>query len=71
LEQDARENPKSADDRFVLAYLYLAMGYNDAAVKFFDQLHTLLPNDQLTSQLLAALRPQPQGKDGVPEPGTG
>jgi tetratricopeptide (TPR) repeat protein len=71
LERAARNNPESANDRFLLAYHYLVMGHNDAAAKIFDQVHALLPNDQLTNQLLAALRPQPQGKDGMPEPGTG
>jgi tetratricopeptide (TPR) repeat protein len=71
LEFDARENRKSSDDRFVLAYHYLVMGHNEAAVKMFDQLHALLPDDQLTTQLLAALRPLPHGKDDIPQPGTG
>jgi tetratricopeptide (TPR) repeat protein len=71
LEADARENLKSADDRFVLAYHYLVMGHHDAAEKVLDQVHALLPDDQLTTQLLAALRPQPQGKDGAPQPSAG
>jgi tetratricopeptide (TPR) repeat protein len=71
LERDARENLKSANDRFVLAYHYLVTGHNDAAARTFDQVHALLPDDQLTTQLLAALRPPPQGKDSVPQPGTG
>jgi hypothetical protein len=71
LEHDVKENRKSSADQFVLAYHYLVMGYNDAAAKLLDQVHALLPDDQLATQLLAALRPQPQGKDAMPQPGTG
>jgi hypothetical protein len=68
LEADARTNPKSVNDRFVLAYHYLVSGYNDVAVKELEQVHALLPDDQLTTQLLAALRPPP-GNDSAPRPG--
>jgi hypothetical protein len=71
LEADARHNRNSSDDRFVLAYHYLVMGHNDAAIKELEQVHVLLPDDQLTLQLVAALKPPAQGKDGAPEPGKG
>ena len=71
LEVAAKDNPSSADDRFVLAYHYLVMGYNEDAAKRFEQVHALVPDDQLTTQLLAALKPQSPDKSDMPQPGTG
>jgi len=70
LEADAKKNAQSADDRFVLAYHYLVLGQNDAAAKALEQVTKLLPKDQLSEQLLAALKPKP-ADDGRPAPGTG
>jgi tetratricopeptide (TPR) repeat protein len=69
LEHAAKANPSLADERFVLAYHYLVMGYNDDAAKKLDQVHALLPDDKLTAQLLAALRSHPDGKENKPQPG--
>jgi hypothetical protein len=71
LEAATRSNPKSPDDHFVLAYHYLVTGHNDAAVKQLEQVHALLPNDQLTTQLLTALKPPAEGNDGAPQPSAG
>jgi TolA-binding protein len=58
LEAHAKENAKAADDRFVLAYHYLTLGQAEAAVKALEQVHTLLPSDQLSAELLKALKPK-------------
>jgi hypothetical protein len=71
LELHGKENPRSADDCFLLAYYYLVMGYKDAAANMLDRVRVLLPDDQLSAQLLAALRPQPHRTENMPQPGTG
>jgi hypothetical protein len=70
LEAHAKANRESADDRFVLAYHYLVLGQNDAAIRELEQVTKLQPKDQLSAQLLAALKPKP-ADDGRPTPGTG
>ena len=70
LEAHAKANAQSADDRFVLAYHYLVLGQNDAAARELEQVTKLLPKDQLSAQLLAALKPKPS-EDGRPAPGVG
>jgi tetratricopeptide (TPR) repeat protein len=70
LEAHSKANPQSADDRFVLAYHYLVLGQNDAAARELEQVTKLLPKDQLSAQILAALKPKPSD-DGRPTPGAG
>jgi hypothetical protein len=55
LEQYSRENPKSAESHFLLAYHYLTAGNTDAALREFKNVVSLNPNDQLSAQLLASL----------------
>jgi tetratricopeptide (TPR) repeat protein len=71
LETHARENPKSPDDRFVLAYHYLVLGQNSAAIKALEQLQVLIPKDQLVAQILTALKSSPPQRSDAPGPGTG
>jgi tetratricopeptide (TPR) repeat protein len=71
LEAHAKQNRQSADERFVLAYHYLVTAQPDAAVKVLEQVHRLLPDDQLSAQILAALKPKPQGAEDAPRAGTG
>jgi hypothetical protein len=47
------------------------MGYNEDAIRKLEEVHALLPEDQLTTQLLAELKPQRQSTEGLPQPGTG
>jgi hypothetical protein len=68
LEADARDNPKSAEDRFVLAYHYLALGQTDAAVKELEKVTRLQPGDKLSAQILSALKPKPASGDAPPAP---
>jgi TolA-binding protein len=56
LEAHTRANPKSADDHFVLAYHYLVMGKTDNAIKMLERVTNLLPKDQLSAQILSALK---------------
>jgi len=58
LEAHAKANPKATDDRLVLAYHYLAMGQTDPAIKMLEQVSSLLPNDQLSAEILQALKPK-------------
>jgi tetratricopeptide (TPR) repeat protein len=66
LEADARDKPKSADDRFVLAYHYFVLGQTDAAAKQLEAVTQLQPGDKLSAQMLAALKPKPAGSDDRP-----
>jgi hypothetical protein len=42
---------------FLLAYQYMTMGHLDAAVSMWERVARLLPEDELTTQLLDAFRP--------------
>jgi tetratricopeptide (TPR) repeat protein len=55
LESYVREHPTSADARFVQGYHYLMLGHNDAAVKALQKVTELVPQDQLSAQLVKAL----------------
>lgn len=55
LEQYSRQNPKSAEAHFLLAYQYLTCGHNDAAAKEFKEVMSLNSKDQLSAQLYASL----------------
>jgi tetratricopeptide (TPR) repeat protein len=70
LEAAAKENPKAADDRFVLAYQYLVLGQSDPAVKALEQVIQLQPEDKLSTEIVKALKPKPAGKDDRPKAST-
>jgi tetratricopeptide (TPR) repeat protein len=55
LEEYRKQNPKSAEAHFLLAYHYLTCGHTDAAAKEFKEVISLNPKDQLSAQLLASL----------------
>jgi tetratricopeptide (TPR) repeat protein len=57
LEAYVRENPEDAAAAFLLAYHYMTMGHLDAAVSMWERVARLLPEDELTTQLLDAFRP--------------
>ena len=78
LEQYVKENPASAEAKFVLAYHYLTCGYAESAKKQYEAVLKLLPNDQLSAQMLkllsdpakdAASTPTPQPPDAPPAEG--
>src|SRR5262249_34746526 len=60
LEDDAVAKPRSAPDRFVLAYHYLTQGHNAAAVGVLRQVVALKPDDTLSAKLLNQLSPPAQ-----------
>ena len=65
LEAYQRANPKSPEANFVLGYHYLVMGHLDVAIKKFENVVKLLPDSELSAELLNALkvesnRPMPQ-----------
>jgi thioredoxin-like negative regulator of GroEL len=57
LEAYVRENPDDAAATFLLAYQYMTMGHLETAVTMWERVSRLLPEDQLTAQLLEAFRP--------------
>jgi tetratricopeptide (TPR) repeat protein len=72
LEAHAKSNSKAADERFVLAYLYLAMGQMEPAIKMLEQVTSLAPKDQLSAQILKAIKPkQPEAPTDRPQAGSG
>jgi tetratricopeptide (TPR) repeat protein len=71
LEADARDKPKLVEDRFVLAYHYFVLGQTDAAVKELEAVTQLQPDDKLSAQMLAALKPKPAGSDDRPSAAPG
>lgn len=57
LEAAVKANTDSADMRFLLAYHYLTMGHQDAAVEQWKEVVQLQPDDKLSAQLLAMYQP--------------
>jgi tetratricopeptide (TPR) repeat protein len=57
LEAHVRDNPDDSAAAFLLAYQYMTMGHLDAAVRKWERVAQLLPEDELTTQLLEAFRP--------------
>ena len=71
LEEFVKANPSSADGRFVLAYHYLTCGSTEAARKQYEEVVKLMPNDQLSAQLLKLVGgdpTEPSSKDPTPQP---
>jgi len=70
LEDYVRENPDSPDGRFVLAYQYMTDGHPDAAARQLKEVIRLVPNDQVSRQLLAMTAPSeaaaPSGAPSAP-----
>jgi hypothetical protein len=68
LESFVKQNPKSSDGRFLLAYHYLTAGHADAAKGQLREVDKLTPKDRLVRQLLGlaaaadddAAKPTPQ-----------
>ena len=56
LEAYQKAKPGSAEASFVLAYHYLVLGHVEHAIKQLDNVVRLLPESQLSAELLAALR---------------
>jgi tetratricopeptide (TPR) repeat protein len=59
LEAYARDNPKAADARFLLAYHYLVLNSVAEAVKQLKEFEKLVPKDQLAPQLVKAFTESP------------
>jgi tetratricopeptide (TPR) repeat protein len=55
LENVCTQNPKSAADRFVLAYHYLTQSHTDEALAQLKAVASLQPNDTLSAQLVQQL----------------
>jgi tetratricopeptide (TPR) repeat protein len=69
LENYVKRHPESADAHFVLAYQYMSQGENTvAATRQFEDVLKLVPNDQVSRQLLAMIAPSAaRPEDRVPE----
>jgi TolA-binding protein len=63
LEAYAKENPKAADARFLLAYHSLVLNQPEAAAKVLEQVVALQPQDQLSAQILKSLKSPPPAAD--------
>jgi len=71
LESYVKAHPKSAAGHFVLGYHYVTQGHNEAAAKQFATASELKPDDTLSAQLAAHLRPvatQPAPKSATATP---
>lgn len=62
LEAFNRENPESADARFLLAYHYLTCGHTDAAARQLRRVTESQPDDRVAARLLEMLT----GESGTP-----
>ena len=67
LEQFQKSNPDKGYASLLLAYHYLTLESLDAAKKQLENAVRAEPKDQLSAQLLAALKKVPVG-DGRPQP---
>jgi tetratricopeptide (TPR) repeat protein len=67
LEAFQKANPKSAEASFVLAYHYLVLGHLDAAIKHLENVVVLLPESELSRELLTALKEE--SNQSAPSPG--
>jgi tetratricopeptide (TPR) repeat protein len=67
LEAYQRANPTSPEASFVLAYQYLVLGHLDAAIRQLENVVKLLPESQIASELLAALKAE--ANEHAPSPG--
>jgi tetratricopeptide (TPR) repeat protein len=65
LEQYVRENSDSPDARFVLAYQYMSEGEQKAAAHQFEDVLRLVPNDQVSRQMLALIAPAKENSPGT------
>jgi tetratricopeptide (TPR) repeat protein len=63
LESFVRNHPDDAPSRFVLGYLYLTMGWTDAAEAQLREVVRLVPNDWLSKQLLSEIEKKERGDD--------
>ncbi len=68
LEKYRRENPQSAQARFLLAYHYLTGGHSAAALTEFKEVVKLQPTDQLSAQMVKTLTPPTAEGEPVPAP---
>jgi tetratricopeptide (TPR) repeat protein len=57
LESYIKDNPNDASADFVLAYHYLVIGQNDAAIDALKQVVKLQPSDATAKRMLASLAP--------------
>ena len=65
LEASTKANPQDAATHFLLAYHYLSCGHADAAVRQFQQVVKLMPNDRVSADILQMLQP-PAADESTP-----
>ena len=68
LEAFIKENPKSADARFLLAYHYITCDHKDLAVKFLKSVVQLQPQDKLAADLVQIYSPASDEPAPAPAP---
>jgi hypothetical protein len=69
LEAYQKANPKSAEASFVLAYHYLVLGHLDPAIKQLENVIKILPESQLTTDLLSSLKEEVNQQAPLPASG--
>lgn len=55
LESHIRENPNEADARFLVAYHYITLGHNDAALRQLENVVSMEPKDSVAADLITLL----------------
>ena len=68
LEKYVRDNPSAPEGHFLLGYHYLMTGYEQAAMKHFDEVEKIAPNDKFTSELVQKLAGEPRENEAPPPP---
>lgn len=61
LEANAKANPDNAAPRFVLAYLYISSGHQEAAARQLREVTRLMPNDRTAADLLRMVDRRDEG----------
>ena len=69
LEKYVKDNPSAPEGHFLLAYQYLMTGFNKQAMKQFDEVEKIAPNDKFTNELVKKLNGEsPESGEAPPAP---
>ncbi len=68
LEAYVRQNPNAPDGHFVLAYQYMTAGHPEAAAEQYQQVLQLVPNDNVSRQMLSLLTSTDDQQAAAAEP---
>jgi tetratricopeptide (TPR) repeat protein len=68
LEKYVKDNASAPEGHFLLGYQYLMTGFNKQAMKQFDEVQKIAPNDKFTSELVQKLNGQSPEGEALPTP---